>query len=41
MNIEPTFPLRHLIIRKKKQFDETNHEEETQTIEEYLRFIYF
>ncbi|KAI3505608.1 hypothetical protein L1887_27741 [Cichorium endivia] len=40
MGVEPTFPKKRRIIRKK-QFDESDHEEETQSAEEYFKVNYF
>ncbi|XP_052621147.1 uncharacterized protein LOC111916696 [Lactuca sativa] len=36
MGVEPIFPSKRRIVRKK-QFDESDHEEETQSVEEYLK----
>ncbi|XP_052622537.1 uncharacterized protein LOC111915532 [Lactuca sativa] len=40
MGVEPTFPSKRRIVRKK-QFDESDNEEETQSVEEYLKVNYF
>ncbi|XP_052622342.1 uncharacterized protein LOC128127707 [Lactuca sativa] len=40
MGVEPIFPSKRRIVRKK-QFDESDHEEETQSVEEYLKVNYF
>lgn len=42
MNVEPIFPKKHQIIRKKKrQFDETINKNESQSLEESFRIEYF
>ena len=40
MEIEPIFPKKR-IIRRKKQFDENVNDETTQSTEEYFRINYF
>ncbi|TYH22197.1 hypothetical protein ES288_A04G107900v1 [Gossypium darwinii] len=42
MNVEPTLPIKRHVIRKKKQFDENNQEdEEIQSTDELFRIDYF
>lgn len=40
MDVEPTFPIRRWVIRKK-QFDETNHDDQIQSLEESFKVEYF
>lgn len=41
MDVEPIFPTKHSVIRKKKQFDESNDDEVIHSIHELFRVNYF